>query len=215
MREVMTIEANENKTYCCYLIVKRIIDVLISVVLLILSSPILLLAGIAIKLTSRGPVIFKQKRAGQYGKIFTMLKLRTMTDDVENHKSVLNDPNGQNGPAFKLKDDPRITPVGKILRKTSIDELPQLINVIKGDMSIVGPRPLPLSQVKFDTLAERMRLTVKPGITGLWQVSGRADIPYEEWIKLDLYYIEHRGIVFDFWIMLKTIPAVIFGKGAY
>ncbi len=215
MNESMTIEIKANKTTCCYLIAKRIIDILLSIILLVLTCPILVLAMIAIKLTSKGPVIFSQKRAGQYGKIFVMFKLRTMDNNIENHKEILKDPNGQNGPAFKLRDDPRITPVGKILRKTSIDELPQLINVLKGDMSIVGPRPLPLEQVKFDTIAERARLTVKPGITGLWQVSGRADIPYEEWIKLDLYYIEHRSFWLDFWIMLKTVPAVIFGKGAY
>ncbi len=215
MRESLAAQHTEHRIGYSYLIIKRITDIILSVILLILTAPIMLLAAIAIKLTSKGDIIFKQKRAGQYGKIFIMFKFRTMYDDDETHQKVLRDPNGKNGPAFKLKNDPRITPVGRFLRKTSIDELPQLINVLKGDMSFVGPRPLPLNQVRFDTESERLRLTVKPGITGLWQVSGRADIPYDDWIKLDLYYIQHRSLWLDFWIMLKTIPAVISGRGAY
>ncbi len=198
-----------------YSVAKRIMDIVLSITLVILTAPIMLIAAIAIKLTSPGRIIFRQKRAGRYGKIFTMLKFRTMVDNVDNEDDILNHPDGQNGPVFKLKDDPRITKIGKILRRTSIDELPQLINVLKGDMSIIGPRPLPLNQVRFDTLAERARLSVKPGITGLWQVSGRADLPYEEWIQLDLYYVAHRSLRLDLWILLKTIPAVLSGRGAY
>ncbi len=197
-----------------YRICKRIFDVVLASVAFLVSLPILLIAGLAIRLTSRGPVIFKQKRAGLMGKTFTMYKLRTMkagqTGDV-----YYGPQEGRNGPAFKLKNDPRITWVGRFLRRTSIDELPQLMNVIMGQMSLVGPRPLPLDQVRVDSVEERSRLTVKPGITGLWQVSGRADVPYEAWIEMDLYYVQHQSLWLDAQILFKTIPAVLSCRGAY
>lgn len=199
-----------------YAFAKRIIDIVGSILLLVITSPVLLISAVLIKLTSPGPVIFKQKRAGLMGRPFVMYKLRTMVDGMEDTTSIANGyPSGVNGAVFKLKDDPRITPVGKVLRKLSIDELPQLVNVLKGQMSLVGPRPLPLDQIRFDTIQERARLTVKPGLTGLWQVSGRSDIPYDEWIELDYYYVVNRSLWLDLIIILKTIPAVLSCRGAY
>jgi lipopolysaccharide/colanic/teichoic acid biosynthesis glycosyltransferase len=175
----------------------------------------MVISAVLIKLTSRGPIFFSQKRAGKMGKPFTMHKFRTMKiacdDDVYPKEFI----GGWNGPVFKDRNDPRITWVGKWLRKMSIDELPQLINVIRGEMSLVGPRPLPLDQVRFDSVEEKSRLTVKPGITGLWQVSGRSDIPYDEWLEMDLYYIQHQSLWLDVQLLLQTIPAVLSGKGAY
>jgi len=197
-----------------YQVIKRILDVSLSIFLLILSLPILIVAGIAIKITSKGPVIFKQRRAGLCGRPFTMYKLRTMVRDMDDEMILFRQGQG-NSPVFKLKDDPRITRVGRFLRRTSIDELPQLVNVILGDMSLVGPRPLPLDQVRLTNLEERSRLSVKPGLTGLWQVSGRADVPYTEWLAMDFYYIQHRDLWLDFLILLKTVPAVLSCKGAY
>ncbi len=197
-----------------YAVAKRVLGVVGGVILLILSLPVLILAAIAIKLTSKGPVFFTQRRAGLYGRPFTMFKLRTMVQSFKD-ETILFREDGKNGPAFKLKNDPRITRVGQLLRRTSIDELPQLLNVILGDMSLVGPRPLPLHQVRLDNLEERARLSVRPGLTGLWQVSGRADVPYEEWLAMDFYYIQHRDLWLDFLILLKTIPAVLSCRGAY
>jgi len=198
-----------------YRIAKRILDISVASILLILSVPILVIAAVAIKLTSRGPVIFKQYRAGYLGRPFMMYKLRTMTKDVSEDTFFFNCLEGRNGPAFKLKRDPRITPVGRWLRKTSIDELPQLVNVILGTMSLVGPRPLPLEQVRLESIEERARLSVKPGITGLWQVSGRADVPYSEWVEMDLYYVQHKSVWLDILILLRTFPEVLSCEGAY
>ncbi len=198
-----------------YAFLKRVIDLGLGVILFVVFLPVMVIVGIMIKLDSSGPIIFRQKRAGYMGKPFVMYKFRTMVENVKNEEEIFNNPAGKNGAVFKLKDDPRITPIGRILRKLSIDELPQLVNIIKGEMSLVGPRPLPLNQVRFDTLPERVRLMVKPGLTGLWQVSGRADIPYEEWIELDYYYVLNRSLWFDLMILLKTIPAVLSCKGAY
>jgi lipopolysaccharide/colanic/teichoic acid biosynthesis glycosyltransferase len=197
-----------------YLIAKRILDIVLAGLALLLSLPILIVAGLAIVLTSRGPMIFRQRRAGLMGRTFMMYKLRTMragqTKDI-----YYGTQEGRNGPAFKLKNDPRVTAVGRFLRRTSIDELPQLVNVLLGQMSLVGPRPLPLDQVRVDSIEERSRLTVKPGLTGLWQISGRADVPYEAWIEMDLYYVQHQSLWFDLQILLKTIPAVFSCRGAY
>lgn len=208
--DILSLSVSQN-----YLAVKRIIDVVLSVLATVILSPIMILAAVAIKITSRGPVIFKQTRAGMMGHTFTMFKFRTMRQGADRDNRVLDDSDGQNGSAFKLKNDPRITLVGRFLRRTSIDELPQMFNVIRGDMSLVGPRPLPLNQVSLDTIEERARLSVKPGITGLWQISGRSDIPYEEWLELDFYYVEHRSTLMDLQILLRTVPAVLSCRGAY
>ncbi len=197
-----------------YLAVKRVMDVILGVLALLFSLPVMLVAGVVVKLTSPGPVIFRQQRAGLFGRPFTIYKLRTMVKTMGD-EAILFRADGRNGPAFKLKDDPRITRVGKFLRKTSIDELPQLLNVILGDMSLVGPRPLPLEQVRLNSIEERSRLTVKPGLTGLWQISGRADVPYEEWLAMDFYYVQHRELWLDGLILFKTLPAVLSCKGAY
>ncbi len=193
----------------------RAADLAGSVVLLALTLPVIIVAAIAVKLTSRGPIIFKQHRSGLLGRPFTMYKLRSMRKDAHEEKLEFLRAEGLNGPTFKLKRDPRVTRVGAFLRKTSIDELPQLVNVLLGHMTLVGPRPLPLHQIRLDRFSERSRLSVKPGITGLWQISGRADIPYDEWIELDLYYVQHQSLTLDFHILMRTIPAVISGRGAY
>ena len=198
-----------------YRFLKRAVDVALGVTLFVLVLPIIIAAAIAIRLSSRGPVIFSQKRAGLYGRPFTMYKMRTMRQDAHGQRTLYNHLNEVSGPAFKIRQDPRVTAVGRFLRKTSIDELPQLANVILGQMSLVGPRPLPLDEVHLDTFAERERLIVKPGLTCLWQINGRNDIPYSEWIELDLYYVQNRSFYLDLEILLKTIPAVLSCKGAY
>jgi len=195
-------------------VLRRTIDVAGSIVLLLLTLPVMAAAILAIRLTSRGPAVFRQVRAGRYGQPFVMYKLRTMRHNAP-HLRLAEQDEGRNGPAFKLRNDPRVTHIGRLLRRTSIDELPQLLNVLRGEMSLVGPRPLPLHQVRLGTLSERARISVKPGLTGLWQVSGRADIPYDEWVELDLYYVQHRSIRLDLQILLKTIPAVLTCRGAY
>ena len=184
--------------------------------LLVLTSPLLLLAALGIKATSPGPVIFKQPRGGKHGRPFTMYKFRSMSTDAEKRRLELEHQNEMSGPVFKVENDPRVTPFGRWLRKTSIDELPQLVNVIFGDMSLVGPRPLPLYEVSnFENDAQRRRLSVKPGLTCLWQISGRNDVhSFEQWVKLDLEYIDNWSIWLDIKILFKTVPAVLFGSGA-
>ncbi len=199
---LIEIENSENSVIYDFL--KRILDLSVAIPLFIISLPLWLIIAVAIKIDSRGPIIFKQKRVGKNGKIFTMYKFRTMYADVNPYEEA---PFNEN--------DSRITPVGKFLRKTSLDELPQLINVIKGDMSLVGPRPeMPFIVEKY-TPWQRKRLEVKPGLTGLWQVVGRKRLPLHLNLEYDFYYIKHRSILFDLLILIKTIPAVIFGKGAY
>lgn len=195
---------------------KRLIDVIGSSVALIMFSPILLLVAALIKLESPGDVLFQQTRVGRYGRPFNMLKFRSMRNDAEEVKKKLSAENEvEGGVTFKMKADPRITRVGKYIRKYSIDELPQLINVIRGDMSLVGPRPPVPSEVDLYTGRDRRRLEVIPGITGLWQVSGRSDTTFEQQVDLDIDYLESRGLVQDVIIMLKTVPAVFSGRGAY
>ncbi len=201
---------------------KRWIDVLMAGFGLLVISPFLLIIVALIKLTSDGPVFFKQKRSlSANGAGFMFYKFRTMFNDAEERKAKLMQHNESNGALFKMKDDPRITKVGKWLRKYSLDELPQLINVLKGEMSLVGPRPLPIND--FENLKNQdqhydwyeKRAGTKPGITGLWQISGRSKLSFEEMVMLDLYYIENQSIFFDLEILFDTLPVVLTGKGAY
>jgi exopolysaccharide biosynthesis polyprenyl glycosylphosphotransferase len=183
--------------------------------LIILGIPMFIVA-LGIRLTSKGPVIFKQERAGKYGKPFVMYKFRSMSDDAEMHRAELEPFNQMRGPVFKVAKDPRITAFGRWLRRTSMDETPQLFNVLKGNMSLVGPRPLPLYEVeKFENTAQRRRLSVKPGLTCLWQISGRNQVKdFSDWVRLDLEYIDRWSLGLDLRILLRTIPTVLFGLGA-
>ena len=198
------------KTHRVYEFTKRAMDFLGAIIGLTLLSPIILLVAIAIKLESKGPIIFVQTRVGINGKCFKMYKFRSMLQNAEELKSKLIEKNEMSGPMFKMKNDPRITKIGKFIRKTSIDELPQLINVIKGEMSLVGPRPsLPKEVDKFeDWMYER--LSVKPGLTCYWQVSGRNNIDFYEWMKLDIKYVRERNLLIDIKLILKTC-FVLFG----
>ena len=197
-------------------LVKQCIDVVGAFVLLIVLSPLFLAIAIAIKLTTPGPVFFNQQRSGLSGAPFTLYKFRTMVTNAEQFKHELAAMNEMTGPVFKVTNDPRVTSTGKFLRKYSLDELPQLFNVLRTEMSLVGPRPLPVDEVKrFDNLAHRRRLSVKPGLTCLWQVSGRNQInDFREWVRLDLEYIDNWSIWLDLKILLLTIPAVLRGTGA-
>ena len=172
--------------------------------------------ALLIKLTSRGPVFFRQQRSGLNGAPFNIFKFRTMMTNAEQFQHELAAMNEMSGPVFKVTNDPRITPIGKFLRKYSLDELPQLFNVLRGEMSLVGPRPLPVDEVKrFNDVAHRRRLSVKPGLTCLWQVSGRNKISdFKEWVRLDLEYIDNWSIWLDIIILFRTIPAVFTGTGA-
>lgn len=193
-----------------YNISKRFIDILLSLFGLIIVSPIMLIVAILIKLESTGPVIFSQKRVGLNGKEFNMLKFRSMVQNAEELKEKLQKQNEMSGPMFKMKEDPRVTKVGKFIRKTSIDELPQLINVFKGEMSLVGPRPsLPKEVAKFEPWMLE-RLSVKPGLTCYWQVSGRNNIDFEDWMKLDIKYVKDRNLGLDIKLIFKTF-FVLFG----
>jgi exopolysaccharide biosynthesis polyprenyl glycosylphosphotransferase len=182
---------------------------------LTLISPVLLITTILIKLTSPGPVLFVQKRLGFNKRHFNVYKFRTMVVDAEKRMSEVEHLNEVSGPVFKIKNDPRITPIGRFLRKMSIDELPQLWNVMKGDMSLVGPRPLPVRDYEgFSQDWQRRRFSVRPGITCLWQIKGRSSIPFEQWMELDLQYIDKWSLWLDLEILLRTIPAVLKGSGA-
>lgn len=196
--------------------IKRFLDIVLSLIALIVLSPLFLILGILIKLTSPGPVFFVQVRVGRFGRNFYFYKFRSMYIDAEKRKAELLSQNqSADGVIFKMKDDPRITPIGRILRKTSMDELPQFLNVLFGDMSLVGPRPPVPSEVMQYSLEARKRLNVQPGLTCLWQVSGRSDIPFKEQVSLDKQYIGSRSLKLDLLILLRTIPAILSGKGAY
>jgi len=196
-------------------LVKRGLDIVVSAILLVLLAPLLLLVAILIKVTSPGPVLFIQNRVGYNKRRFKVYKFRTMTPGAEHKIKELEHLNEVSGPVFKIKNDPRITPVGKLLRKTSIDELPQLFNVLKGDMSLVGPRPLPeRDYAGFNQDWQRRRFSVRPGITCLWQINGRSSIAFDKWMQLDLEYIDRWSLWLDFEILLRTIPAVLKGSGA-
>lgn len=197
-------------------LVKRLIDILASVAGLILLLPLFLGVALAIGLESPGPVLFRQTRVGRWGELFPIYKFRSMYIDAEERKKILLAKNEvAGGVLFKMKRDPRITRVGRIIRKTSIDELPQLWNVLIGDMSLVGPRPPVPSEVDQYSLSDRRRLDVIPGITCIWQISGRSEIPFREQVELDVQYIDSQSLLTDLKILLHTIPAVLLGKGAY
>ena len=197
------------------LFVKLLADVVLSVALLVLLSPLLLLIGLVVWLSSRGPMLYTQRRCGLNGRRFTLYKFRTMYLGADERLDEVAHLNEVNGPAFKAKRDPRVTPIGRWLRRWSLDELPQLVNVLKGEMSLVGPRPPIPAEVERYERWQRRRLSMKPGITGLWQVSGRAGIDdFSDWIALDLRYIDQWSLWLDLKILLKTIPAVLFARGA-
>jgi exopolysaccharide biosynthesis polyprenyl glycosylphosphotransferase len=194
---------------------KRLLDITISFVLLLLSFPILLMFSILIKIDSPGPILYRQRRIGKDGKLFWCYKLRSMYVDADKRKRELEALNEASGPIFKIKNDPRITRVGRIIRKYSIDEIPQLFNVLLGQMSLVGPRPGTPDEIKKYEGWHKRRLKVPQGITGLWQVSGRSNLSFNDMVVLDLYYAENASVMMDINIMLRTIPVVLFGRGAY
>jgi exopolysaccharide biosynthesis polyprenyl glycosylphosphotransferase len=198
------------------LLVKSAFDRVAALIGLLLLSPLLLLVALLIKLTSPGPAVFAQRRAGRHGRPFTMYKFRSMHTNAEMLRDELVRFNVMSGPVFKIEDDPRVTPVGRWLRRTSIDELPQLLNVVLGDMSLVGPRPLPVYEVEnFESMSHRRRLSMRPGLTCLWQVRGRNKVTnFADWVRMDLEYIDNWSLALDFWILLRTAPVVLLGLGA-
>ena len=195
------------------MLLKSLTDRAVGLVGLVLASPLLVLIAIAVKLTSRGPILFTQTRCGLRGRRFRLLKFRTMVDNAEDLKKALLTDNEMDGPVFKIKHDPRVTPLGKMLRRLSLDELPQLINVVTGEMSLVGPRPPLPDEVEEYDLWQRRRLSMKPGLTCLWQVGKRNDSSFEEWMKQDLEYIDHWSLWLDAKVLARTIPTVIRATG--
>lgn len=194
---------------------KRGLDILGSLVLLVLFAPAMAIISLLIKLTSPGPVLYSSTRVGRGGRTFAFLKFRSMYVDADKRLEELSQANEKDGPIFKMKNDPRITPVGRFLRKYSLDELPQLLNVFKGDMSLVGPRPpIPHEVVQYDAYCQE-RLSVRPGLTCYWQIMGRSDLSFEEWMELDHRYLREMGLFTDLKILLRTPLAVLKGRGAY
>ena len=205
-----------NTTIGASKIFKRTMDIILSILAVVAGSPVFLVTALLVKVTSPGPIIFSQVRVGRYGRHFKFYKFRSMYLDAEARKAELLKHNESgDGVIFKMKHDPRITPVGRFIRKFSIDELPQLFNVILGDMSLVGPRPPLPAEVRSYSLEERKRLNITPGITCIWQVSGRSELPFSKQIALDKEYIASRSAWKDFLILLKTVPAILTGKGAW
>lgn len=193
---------------------KRALDIAVSSVAILVSSPLMIGAAIGIKLSSPGPVIFRQKRTGLGGQPFLIYKFRTMCIDAEKKQAALRALSEQDGPAFKLKNDPRIFPLGRLLRKTSVDELPQLFNVLKGDMTLVGPRPLPVHEADAVLQWQARRHDVTPGLTCTWQVEGRSRVKFEEWMRMDMRYARKRNLLKDLALVFKTVPAVLMRRGA-
>ena len=194
---------------------KRALDIVVSSIAIIALSPILLTVALLVKLTSRGPMLYVQQRVGRGGEPFRMVKFRSMYRDAHERRDEHIHRNIHQGPIFKIRDDPRVTPIGRAIRRLSIDELPQFFHVLKGDMSLVGPRP-PLPEEFLDyTERERRRLLVKPGLTCIWQVSGRSDVDFETWVDMDLEYIETWSLWLDLKLLARTLPAVLTGRGAY
>jgi exopolysaccharide biosynthesis polyprenyl glycosylphosphotransferase len=194
---------------------KRVADVVGALGGLAVLSPILLSVAILVKLTSPGPILFRQNRVGTDEKVFSFYKFRSMYEDAGRRQEELEQQNEADGVVFKMRDDPRVTPVGRFLRRWSIDELPQLVNVLKGQMSLVGPRPLPVRDFQLMEEVHKRRLGAVPGMTGYWQISGRSDLSFEEMVRLDLYYIENWSLSFDLKIILRTLGAVLRHEGAY
>jgi lipopolysaccharide/colanic/teichoic acid biosynthesis glycosyltransferase len=198
------------------LVIKRAVDVLVSLVALVMLLPLFMMVAICILIEDGFPVILLQRRVGLYGREFRMLKFRSMCRNAEKMKLDLQDQNESNdGVIFKMKDDPRITRVGRFIRRFSIDETPQFLNVLLGDLSVVGPRPPLPEEVAQYSLSARKRLQVKPGLTCLWQIQGRSDVPFDRLVSLDMQYIHSQSLLKDVIIIIKTIPAVLFGRGAY
>ena len=213
--EGMELKFENKQNLRVYEIFKRIIDIIGAGLGLILLSPIIAIVACAVKVTSKGPIFFSQKRVGKNGELFEMYQFRSMVVNAEELKENLEDQNEMSGPMFKIKDDPRVTKVGKFIRKTSIDELPQLWNILKGDMSLVGPRPSSPKEVEqFDNWMFK-RLSVRPGLTCYWQVSGRNNIDFEDWMKLDVKYVEERNIWIDIKLIFKTIFVLFGDKNAH
>ncbi|MDB1944568.1 sugar transferase [Clostridium tertium] len=206
----INVEVEKREISWRYILSKRIIDIAGSLVGLLLLSPILIIVGMLIKLESKGPIVFSQRRIGKNGKGFKMYKIRSMVVNAEEIKGKLKEQNEMSGPMFKMKDDPRITKIGRFIRKTSIDELPQLVNVLKGEMSLVGPRPSLPNEVKEFEPWMLKRLDVKPGLTCYWQVMGRNNIDFEDWMKLDVKYVNERSFWLDIKLIFKTF-FVLFG----
>ena len=199
-----------------YTIIKRLMDVVLSLIGIIVLSPVFIIVAILIKIEDpRGKIIFSQKRNGIYPKMFNMYKFRSMVHNAEELLEELQEQNEQDGPVFKIKEDPRITKIGKVIRRTSIDELPQLFNVLKGDMSLVGPRPPIPAEVELYNEYQMQRLLVKPGLTCTWQVSGRNSIDFDSWVELDLEYITNRNIWLDIKLIFKTVFVLLGDKNAY
>jgi exopolysaccharide biosynthesis polyprenyl glycosylphosphotransferase len=196
-------------------ILRRALDVTVSGLLLLFLLPLYLMIAVAIRLSSPGPVLFIQRRVGQHGREFLFFKFRSMYADAEAQRRALEAMNERTGPVFKMRNDPRVTPIGRVLRKYSLDELPQLLNVWRGEMSLVGPRPALPREVAQYLPFQRQRLAVRPGLTGLWQVSGRANLSFEEAIHMDLTYIRQRSLWLDIVILARTVPAVLSADGAY
>ncbi|MCG3154364.1 MAG: Bifunctional protein GlmU [bacterium] len=194
---------------------KRVMDIVLSLLLVILLAPVMLLVALAIKFDSPGPVFFRQRRAGLGGREFWMMKFRSMVQDAAHRQDQLRHLNQVDGPIFKIENDPRMTRVGKILRKLSLDEFPQLFNIMRGEMSFVGPRPLAYKELKYEPSWSETRLQVKPGLTGLWQVSGRSDSSFRDWVAMDKYYAMHQSLLLDLKILFKTPFNVLLGSGAY
>jgi exopolysaccharide biosynthesis polyprenyl glycosylphosphotransferase len=196
-------------------VVKRGFDLVVSSGLIVVGLPLWLLVAAAIKLTSQGPVFFRDHRIGLGERKFGMMKFRTMYADAQDRQAALEAVNEASGPLFKIKNDPRVTPVGSFLRRFSIDEMPQVLNVLLGEMSLVGPRPLPIRDYEQLEPWHRKRYAVLPGMTGLWQVSGRIDLSFDDLVRLDFYYLENWSIWLDISILAKTLPAVLARRGAY
>jgi exopolysaccharide biosynthesis polyprenyl glycosylphosphotransferase len=211
---VLTIQSGPTDGW--QLIMKRLIDIVGSAALLLALAPLFAVVTLLIRLDSAGPLFFAQERVGFNKRRFMMIKFRTMVAEADRQQNLLEHLNEAEGPVFKIKNDPRVTPIGRFLRRFSIDELPQLFNVLKGDMSLVGPRPLPVRDVeRIDAQWHKRRFSIKPGITCLWQVNGRSNIGFNEWVRMDLDYIDKWSLGLDLLILMKTIPAVFKGPGAY
>jgi exopolysaccharide biosynthesis polyprenyl glycosylphosphotransferase len=194
---------------------KRTFDVVVAGCLVLVTSPLLLLVALLVRLQDGGPVLYRQRRVGANGAEFDMIKFRSMVVDAEARLPEIAHANEHDGVLFKIREDPRVTRVGRFIRKFSIDELPQLFNVLRGEMSLVGPRPPLVDEYERYEQDTHRRLLVRPGMTGLWQVSGRSDLPWSEAVRLDLYYVDNWSMVIDLVIVLKTVKAVLFTRGAY